>query len=526
MLLTPAVALGYEETLFIDEGRALTSDAAVQLTLTGPDEAAYALVGANPGLIDAVRLPSRGTIDWMLDDRRPDGTQRLFARYFTAEGAPIPALDTSDGIVLDRTAPRSDDLRLAVHEPHLVCRAGGPTVAGTSADRVRARVGGKIADRAGGIEVRFGASRDRPGPWRPRSQARVGGVPGAAIWTQLRDRLGNVGSWRKLTLPATPRARIVRPGAHPFTWARHCARSQPKAQVRRINARWRSSNRGNLRNRDRVQPPGSALVWTHYAGQGLYPNWVHAATELNGILGKSGQRTPYRAGVAEVLAASRRDRSRAGLVYRLNENHFRTPDDNKAPPWRDAMGSALILAHLPTATSTGDGREQAIALDYAEQYLAAFTVSHAQGGLLWRGSRPGNWYLEYTYRTRARVLNGFMQSIVSLDRFERQARRLARRDARWHTLANRARRLAVEGGRALHHWLPAYDLGAGRTRYSLTSGPATEEYRSFHVSLLKKLSAISYLPRRWRARHNVFAARWQQPGIASGTGAGAADPNR
>lgn len=506
--LVPAGAVAYEESLYIDGGRPVTASPDVRVTLAGPADAHHALVSADPGLRGAVRLPARGEGVARLDPSRPDGVQRLFVRYFTEAGEPLPASDSSDGIVLDRTPPSAAGLRLVVADRHLVCRRGGPAVAGTSASRVRSRVAGRIRDRAGGIAVRFAARRSRPGPWRPRRQSRVASAPAAAIWAQLRDGVGNVGPWRRLRAPGTATARVLRPAGRPYTWARHCATRGPRAEIRRVNRLWRASGRRRPADRARVRPPGSSLVWTQYARQGLYPNWVHATTALNGLPGRPSHRRVHRAGMAEILAASRVDRSAGGRVFRVNENHFRTPDDHKTPPWRDAMGSALILAHLPRAVSTGDGREQALALDYAREYLAAFSVDHSEGGLRWSGARPGSWYLEYTYRTRSRVLNGFMQSLVSLHRFHQQARRLARRDTRWTPLSSRARRLTVDGARALHHWLPDYDLGSGRTRYSLRSGPASEEYRSFHVTLLSKLAAIDYLPAAWRARHRRFASRW------------------
>ena len=508
LLLAPATAAG--ETLWIDAGRPVTASPEVVLTLAGPEEADHALVSEDFQLRGAARLPARGEFDWRLDGAGADGARRLFVRYFTAAGAPLPELDTSDGIVLDRTPPATTEITLALADRHLACRRGGRAVAGTTAARVRSAVAGRIADRAGGIEVRFAADPARPGPWRPRGRARVASAPGASLWVQVRDGVGNTAPWQQLAAPRAAAAEVVRRATRPYTWARHCARRGPKAEIRRINRRWRASGRDRLADRARVRPPGSALVWTWYAGQGLYPNWVHAATALNGQLAHASRGGVYRAGVAEILAASRRDRSRAGRAFRVNENHFRTPDDHKAPPWRDAMGSALILAHLPTAVRGGDGRERAIALDYAEQYLAGFAVDHAEGGLRWRGQRPGYWYLEYTYRTRSRVLNGFMQSLVSLDRFRAGARRLGRGDRGWARAAARARALTIAGARALHHWLPAYDLGDGRTRYSLRSGPASDQYRAYHVSLLRKLAGIGYLPDPWRARHRQYAARWDR----------------
>ena len=97
--------------------------------------------------------------------------------------------------------------------------------------------------------------------------------------------------------------------------------------------------------------------------------------------------------------------------------------------------------------------------------------------MLWRDRGPGQWFLEYTYRHRERVLNGFMQSIISLDRFSRQADRLGRSSAEWRALASRARTHVLKGSRALAYWLPTFDLGGGKTRYSLTGGPAPAFYQ-------------------------------------------------
>ena len=98
--LLPATGAAYEESLYIDSGRPVTATPEVRLTLAGPEDAEFALVAGDPQLRGAIRLPARGEADWRLDAGRADGTQRLFARYFTAVGQPLPEFDTSDGLSL------------------------------------------------------------------------------------------------------------------------------------------------------------------------------------------------------------------------------------------------------------------------------------------------------------------------------------------------------------------------------------------------------------------------------------------
>jgi hypothetical protein len=101
-----------------------------------------------------------------------------------------------------------------------------------------------------------------------------------------------------------------------------------------------------------------------------------------------------------------------------------------------------------------------------------------------------------------------MQAMVSLDRFSRQAERLGRRDPAWRELAARARRRVSRASRALNYWLPAHDLGGGKTRYSLTSGAAAPAYRRYHTVLLGQLSQVTCVPRAWRLRFMTYRVRW------------------
>ena len=176
------------------------------------------------------------------------------------------------------------------------------------------------------------------------------------------------------------------------------------------------------------------------------------------------------------------------------------------------MGTAVLLASLAPALG-GDAprHERELALRTASEYLETFSVDWRNGGVLWRDRGPGHWFLEYTSLHDERVLNGFMQAVVSLDRFSRQADRLGRGsiDAKeWQALASRARTHVLKGSRALAYWLPRFDLGGGKTRYSLTSGPAPKFYRSYHQELLGQLSAIPYVPLATRQRFMNYRSRW------------------
>ena len=257
-----------------------------------------------------------------------------------------------------------------------------------------------------------------------------------------------------------------------------------------------------------MRPAGSALTWTAYAGQGIVLNWVHAATDLNEDL-RRGRTGRYRAGVAEVLAHSSVGRAPGGVRFRLNPNRFRDPDEPAVTHWRDGMGTALILALLvPALPPDAPAHERRRARDAAAQYLATFSVSHRHGGVVWRDAGPGDWYLEYAHRTGRRVLNGFMQAVVSLARFERQAARMAAADPSWAPLRAEARRRVAAGATAVHRWLPSFDLGPGATRYALGGGAATAHYRLYHAELLRLLAAVPYLPAAHRARFDHYRRRW------------------
>jgi hypothetical protein len=476
----------------------------ITLKLDGPPSAVRAVVSASPRFERYVHAPAKGTIPWRLSPGS-DGRRYAWVRFLDEAGKPIDALLRAE-IILDRAHPTTDRARLVFRGKVRYCRAGDAPVAGGLPTGGRLRLTG-VSDLSPVADARALGSNGRPGPWRPLRSFRPSASVNSALGVQVRDAAGNATPW--ITLATPQRRRIAHLDRHtePFSFAHHCDRRSPRAVIHQVNAKWALSRRP-LADRARVRPGGSALVWTNYEKQGLYPNWVHAGTELNERL-RRRRVEDYRAGVSEVLALSRSDRA-GRHTYRVNENHFTTPDDRRSPPWRDGMGTAVLLALLIPAIPPGDTYEDALARKAAREYLATFAVSHRDGGALWTDRGPGAWYLEYTYRSQRRVLNGFMQSLVSLDRFSRQAGKRAKHDPSWRPLAQRARGLVRRGGISLTYWLPRYDLGPGKTRYALGSGPASEQYRAYHVQLLQQLARVSHLTPAQKKRFRAYAARWSR----------------
>jgi hypothetical protein len=453
-----------------------------------------------------VRVPAAGRIPVRLAPGGDGDPREVWIRALDAAGAPL-GLPGRDRVRLDDTAPVAAAAEVTATAPVVVCAPGGPAVAGTSRAAVPLEVRVRAAERGSGPALAQVAARPDPGaPWRAAGdRARVAAPAGGRVFLRLRDRRGNTSPWRAAVVPAAPE-RVAVPGDLPFTAALECPGPPPEARAAAVRAAftatgWVPGDRAILR------PPGSALDWTWYAGQGLQLNWVHAGTRLNARLAREPA-PRYREAVSEILAHSTTDRA-PGRAFRVNENRFTTPDDGQPPPWRDAMGTGVILALLvPAIAPDAPAGERDLARRVAGEYLATFSVGHGRGGVVWRDGGPGDWYLEYAYRTGARVLNGSMQAVVSLTRFARQADRLALRDPGWAPLAARARERARAGATAVARWLPAYDLGGGATRYSLTSGPAPERYRRYHVELLRLLDAVPWLPPGQRTVFRRYAGAW------------------
>jgi hypothetical protein len=310
-----------------------------------------------------------------------------------------------------------------------------------------------------------------------------------------------------LALPAAAGAAPKYPDVFVSTQA---ATSTARAQILTVNRWWVATHDFVPCGGCMVRPPQSNFLWTYYKRQGLFPNWVRAARE---VLRRQirGDLEGLRTGGREILASATVRRLPNGLQFRVIESAYRAPD-GQLPPWRDAMSNGLVMSLIiPSLPDGATAADLAGAFREAKEYLNAFAVHWSAGGLMEAGTGRGRWYLEYAYRTgaKSRVLNGFMQSLVSLDRFARQAEELAALDPAWLTLRDRARDYVHRGAIELVRSLPRYDFRNGVSKYSLTRpGPAPLKYHVYHLQLLARLEAMAYLPPHLRAIITDYRARW------------------
>jgi PKD domain/D-glucuronyl C5-epimerase C-terminus len=489
----------------IEGGAPFVARPDVSVEVRGPPGALRAELANAADFAGAASVPLGGGVPWRLDDAGPDGPRRVFVRFLGAGGHLLPGFERVGGVDLDRAPPVVGRARARGAEPVLVCAEGGPAVAGTSRRRVPVAVRAGARDGGSGVRIiqaRSPLSRPRtvgPPPWTLPAR------PGGTVQVRAIDRVGNASPWRSARVPAAA-VEVIASATRPFTRATACPSIGQARLIQRVNRQWRAAGAPGG-DRALLRPPGSHLTWTVYSGQGLFPNWVHAGTELNGRL-HDGPAASYRQAVSEIVALSTLDRA-GGRAFRVNENLFAVPDDGHPPPWRDAMGTGLILADLVPALPPGaSAHELGAARRIAAQYLATFSVEQRQGGIVLHLGGAGAWYLEYDYRTRDRVLNGSLQAIVSLSRFARQAHRLSARHPEWAALEDRARERVTAGAQAAYEWLPAYDLGGGACLYQLGGGAASPKYRAYHQDLLGDLARIPYLPAAWRDRFAFYRVRW------------------
>ncbi len=297
------------------------------------------------------------------------------------------------------------------------------------------------------------------------------------------------------------------------------ADAETAARITAVNQQWMDAHPGKTpEKKQEFRPEGSAILWRYYRNQGFFPNWVTAARDV-GRRQRAGEAGNGRAAVDEIVSYGTRRVAPDGTVFRVNESVYLSTDGT-APPWRDAMGQGLILTTLiPTLdeSSTSADRERIRML--ATEYLNSFGVDWRDGGVGTDGKAGGKWFLEYATPRgdESRILNGFMQSIVSLNRFAAQADTLAAKDPGWADLRDRAREYVRLAALEVDAHLDDYDLHNGLSRYSMRStDPAPETYQVYHRQLLQLLQDVDYLPKEWRDHFNRVRASWSGEDLSSG----------
>jgi hypothetical protein len=197
----------------------------------------------------------------------------------------------------------------------------------------------------------------------------------------------------------------------------------------------------------RVEFPGSELVWQYYAGQGLQLQVLGTFGKANGLWGARDD-----AGLAALL-----DEMLALAVPRAGgiawESTFAFGGGR--PLWVSGMSQGTGVQALTRAASRLSRPEL---LDVAHRALGIFRRA-APVGVRVRAD-GGSHYLLYSFAPGLRVLNGFLQSLIGLH------------DMAGTTGDGTAAALFAAGDRAAQAEVPAYDTGA----WSLYSrGTSTHE---------------------------------------------------
>jgi hypothetical protein len=191
-----------------------------------------------------------------------------------------------------------------------------------------------------------------------------------------------------------------------------------------------------LSSGDRVEFPGSELVWEYYPGQGLELQELGSFGKADGFY--TGGRSLYprlRHLLAELIPLAAR--RAGGLTW---EYYFSF--DGGSPPWTSAMSQGTALEALTRAYRAFHDKSY---LDVARRALSIFHVAPPAGVTVHtsRGSR----YLLYSFAPGAPVLNGFLWSLVGLYDYAQAAH------------SGEARRLFSAGDAEARAELPGYDTG-------------------------------------------------------------------
>jgi len=231
-------------------------------------------------------------------------------------------------------------------------------------------------------------------------------------------------------------------------------------QLRRNTEWWRDGNL--LGSRERVRFRGSRVIFEYYPGQGLqfHPlaNWGRASALFTYGLDVNGQQM-----LSELIPLGARRGSSLAWEYYF---HF----GGGRPPWTSGLSQGTALIALAKASQRLGDPEY---LRTARHALKLYDLAPPLGVKVRRAH--GNHYVEYTFASRLRIINGFIQAITGLYDF---AKLTGDRHA-WD--------LFRAGDREARFELPFYDTGRW-SRYS--NSPGSLSSTSYHILLRDFLRGI------------------------------------
>ncbi len=158
-----------------------------------------------------------------------------------------------------------------------------------------------------------------------------------------------------------------------------------------------------LSSGQRVEFAGSQLVWEYYPGQGIELQVLGSFGRANGLFtAGQAQYQQFRALLQEMipLAATRR----GALAWEYYFNF-----DGGVPPWTSAMSQGAAIEAMTRAYRAFGDRTY---LNLADRALKIFTKAPPVG--VTSPTSLGNWYLLYSFAPGAKVLNGFLWTLVGL----------------------------------------------------------------------------------------------------------------
>ena len=226
------------------------------------------------------------------------------------------------------------------------------------------------------------------------------------------------------------------------------------------------------------EPPQSpeveGIVYQYYASSGHRFQPLLSFGKLNDFV--SAQDAPAARRLASALLA--RGVHRGDAVYWP----YDFPYGGSPPGWTSGFTQAVAAQALARAGRLVGERGYLAAADAAFRGLRRTLLTPLGGG---------SWIREYSFTDQA-ILNAQLESLLAIEWYARIARTAA------------ARTVAADLFVAARTLLPRFDLGCWG-RYQLGGAPATLQYQTYHVDLLRRLAAKHPEP-IWRSTY----LRWRR----------------
>jgi hypothetical protein len=225
----------------------------------------------------------------------------------------------------------------------------------------------------------------------------------------------------------------------------------------------------------RVEFPGSELVYQHYAGHGIQIQWLATFGKLNGFW-TGGKRYNTRAGnlldEALPLATGRA----GGLAW-----EYLFPFDGQKPPWVSSLAQGTGLQAMARVAYRLN--RQADAIPIVGRGLGIFQTAPPAGVRV--AADGGAHYLQYSGLPKLQILNGFVQSLVGLFDYAQL------------TGDTVAQTLFQQGDTAARKEVPRFDTGAWSLYSRGTTKPESDLgyhtlLRDFLTQLCKRTAATEY----------------------------------